>query len=362
MADMLAQTDSITLITGKPGSGKTLRAVRFIREAVEKGEQVFVCNLTGLKLPHIPLANPHEWQTLPPGSVLVVDEAQQFFRARRGGEPPAYIQAMETIRHAGIRLLLMTQQPDYLDAHIRGLVGLHEHLVREHGKPAAKIWRHTEVMENVRSDRARAKYDQETWPYDVTLYPLYESAEVHTVKKIMSARWKRGLMFLGAAVVLLIGGAYLARNSYNRIGGDSPVPDLDGAHQRAVVPVPGSPPSSGSEVRTIEEYAAMLTPRIGEAPWSAPIYDERGLTVDPTVICAIAQPGRDSLGKHRGAECACMTEQGTPYIMADDEQRSGDARCRHVARWGQPYNPFKQQRHDAGQQQAMAAMPTEPGA
>ncbi len=48
MVDMFAQTDSITLITGKPGSGKTLRAVRFICEAVDRGEQVFVTNLTGL--------------------------------------------------------------------------------------------------------------------------------------------------------------------------------------------------------------------------------------------------------------------------------------------------------------------------
>jgi hypothetical protein len=347
MADMLAQTDSITLITGKPGSGKTLRAVRFIREAVDRGEQVFVTNLTGLQLPHIPLENPHEWQTLPAGSVLVVDEAQRFFRARRGGDPPPYIQAMETIRHLGVRLLLITQQPDYLDAHIRGLVGLHEHVVREHGKPAAKIWRHTEVMENVRSDRARARYDQEVWPYDVTLYPLYQSAEVHTVKKVMSARWKKGLKFLAFAVVLLGVGAYVARDSYFGDKADSRAPE-DGAHQRAVATAPGYPPISENGSRTTEEYAAMLTPRIGEAPWSAPLYDDRPLTVDPLVLCAIGQPGRDSLGKHRGADCTCITEQGTPYIMADDEQRSGDARCRHVARWGQPYNPFKQDRHDRG--------------
>jgi zona occludens toxin (predicted ATPase) len=107
MVDMFAQMDSITLITGKPGSGKTLRAVRFICEAVDRGEQVFVTNFMGLQLLYILFENPHEWQMLPAGSVLVVDEAQRFFWVRRGGDPPLYIQVMETIRHLGVRLLLI---------------------------------------------------------------------------------------------------------------------------------------------------------------------------------------------------------------------------------------------------------------
>src|SRR5690606_25920042 len=133
MASALGNTASITLLTGNPGSGKTLRVVHYVKQAVERGEVVFVSNLNGLKLPHIPFEDPRKWRELPPGSVLVVDEAQRFFRTRRGGDPPSSLTDMETIRHDGVRLILTTQQPDYLDTHLRGLVGLHEHLLREGG-------------------------------------------------------------------------------------------------------------------------------------------------------------------------------------------------------------------------------------
>src|SRR4249919_828308 len=129
MALMIGDTASITLLTGLPGSGKTQRMVKFLKEAHERGELLFVSNLNGLKLPHSVCTNPRDWRSLPAGSILVVDEAQEFFRTRRGGEAPEYITAMERIRHHGVRLVLATQQPDYLDAHLRGLVGLHEHLV-----------------------------------------------------------------------------------------------------------------------------------------------------------------------------------------------------------------------------------------
>lgn len=340
MADMIGKTDSITLITAKPGSGKTLRLVRFIRDAIDQGETVFVCNLNGLKLPHVPLDDPREWQTLPAGSVLVVDEAQQFFRARRGGEPRAYITAMETIRHRGIRLVLATQQPDYLDSHIRGLVGLHEHMVRVHGKEAAKIWRHTEVMENVRGERAKARYDSEEWQFDKTLYALYDSAEVHTIKPVMSARWKRGLFLLAAAAILLVGGLSWARKSYDKFDSDA-AGSVDGGPKPAVVPAPQGAGATGRAMRTPEEYAISLIPRVPEMPWSAPAFDDRAVIAEPIVICAIGGAGSLSTGGNRASECHCMTEQGTMYILQDDDTRSGDARCRHIARWGQPYNVHK---------------------
>ena len=216
MSKNLASTASITLITAIPGSGKTLRIVTWIKEqAIDKGLAVFVADdsegnrgIKGLKIPHVRFANPREWEDIPPGSVLVVDEAQDWFRARRSGDPPPYLTAMERIRHKGVRLLLATQQPNYLDAHLRGLVGCHEHLVREEGKEECKIYRHNEVIEDVRSEKARARYDSEVWKFPKENYALYQSAEVHTVKKVMKARTKKGFK-LGAvaAVFLLAAGA-----------------------------------------------------------------------------------------------------------------------------------------------------------
>lgn len=112
---MIGDTASISLLTGLPGSGKSLRMVQRIVELIEQGTPVYVCNLAGINVPGvIPWDDPTKWNDLPAGSVLFVDEAQQFFRARRGGDPPSYISSMETIRHWGVRLVLATQQPNYL--------------------------------------------------------------------------------------------------------------------------------------------------------------------------------------------------------------------------------------------------------
>lgn len=343
MTDQIAQTASITLITGLPGSGKSLRTVKFCKDAADAGEVVFACNLNGLKVPHVPFEDPHKWRELPPGSILVVDEAQRFFRTRRGGEAPEYITAMETIRHAGIRLVLITQQPDYLDTHLRGLVGMHEHLLRVQGKPAAKIWRHNEVMDNVRSEKARARYDSETWQYPPELFALYESAQVHTVKKVMSSRFKRGLIFCAVA---LIPAAFVAKSFWGYFNPDLPSerPTLSG--------LPGSggdagqPPGRGvggrnnlsaiarHEPDEVAEYVARHQARFAGLPWSAPAYDDRAVVSDPRVFCMESHGGIDANGDYKPPGVTCLTEQGTRYLL-------DDAQARSVARNGEPYNPYR---------------------
>lgn len=340
----LAKNASITLLTGLPGSGKTLRVVHFIEQAIEAGEVVFVSNLNGLKLPHVPFDDPREWRDLPPGSVLVVDEAQKFFRSRRSGEPPKYLTDMETIRHDGVRLLLTTQQPDYLDTHLRGLVGLHEHLLREDGKDEVKIWRHNEVMDNVRSDKARGRYDNEVWAYPKRLFDHYESAQVHTVKRTFKSRWKRGvIMALGA--VALIGGVIWQFSGRFDDGGGVGIGD-GGATVRAgggAGPQAGGPPARKEPTLTAldrhrpeaqEEYFANVRARDPLLPWSAPIYDSRQAVAEPRLFCVIGGAGVDANGEYRERGYTCLTEQGTRVVLTDE-------RAALIARHGEPYNPFR---------------------
>jgi hypothetical protein len=322
----LGATASISLVTALPGSGKTLRLVKFIKEAHERGELVFVSNLNGLQLPHAECKNPRDWRSLPPGSVLVVDEAQMFFRSRRGGDPPEYITAMETIRHHGIRLILATQQPDYLDSHLRGLVGLHEHLVRENGKEACKIWRHNEVMDNVRSEKARARYDVSSWEFDKSLYPLYKSAEVHTVKRRLSSRFKKGLVFASLAALILGVAAYRVDTIGNF--GEANAAEAEGARvagdgnaapaRRSGEPVPLS----------AEEWAAQFEQRHPAIPASAPVYDAVAKVQDyPRAYCM-------SSGENGSESCSCMTQQGTRINMPVNA-------CITQARWGAQFDPYK---------------------
>ena len=75
----------LVLLTGLPGSGKSLRMVTYMKQALALGRPVYVCNMPDIKLAGVQiLENPHDWRTLPPEAVLFVDEAQRFFRARRG--------------------------------------------------------------------------------------------------------------------------------------------------------------------------------------------------------------------------------------------------------------------------------------
>jgi len=143
---------------------------------------------------------------------MFVDEAQAFFPDRRGGEAPDYVR-MNKIRHDGIRLVLATQQPNYLDSYLRGLVGYHEHLLRRDGRMESFLFRENQVMDVVRQKLATIKrtYDYETYKFPVKYFACYDSAQTHTVKYRMPAIVRRALMVLPVAALLGAGAWYVVR-------------------------------------------------------------------------------------------------------------------------------------------------------
>lgn len=86
--------------------------------------------------------------------------------------------------------------------------------------------------------------------------------------------------------------------------------------------------------QAIAEYMANLQPRAPSLPWSAPIYDERQAVAQPRVFCMSSGPGYNVRGEWKDASYHCQTEQETRVVM-DERQALG------IARWGEPYNPFK---------------------
>lgn len=328
----IAQTASITLITGVPGNGKTLRAVWYMKQAMKAGDSVYACNVTGLAIDGVTdFPDPRQWQNLPPGSVLVVDEAQQFFRAA-SGNVPEYIQAMETIRHGGIRLLLLTQSPLLIHANIRALVGLHEHLVRQGGKQLATVYRRSRVMDNVRSEKALLAEDHESWAFPQECYAMYKSAEVHTVKRTLSSKAKRGFM-LAAVAACLVG--YAIWNGKNLFGGHKE--ETSTATTGALATggaVLGSVHGGDVKYANPADYATKHLPRIPTMPWTAEVYDQRPVTSDPQVVCMSSLAGLDASGQHVDASCTCLTEQGTAYDLPQPM-------CRTLARRGPAYNPYR---------------------
>lgn len=172
----------ITLITGVPGAGKTLRAVFEIEALRKQGRAVF-SDIAGHCAPGI-LPAPDDWRDTPEGSVVVYDEAQKKYPStgKPGVAQDERIRALETHRHTGHDVFFITQEPALIHHHIRKLVGRHIHVHRAAGLRRATLftWDFAVSAPNDRNEQKRA--DTENWQYPKDLFRYYKSATVHTHK------------------------------------------------------------------------------------------------------------------------------------------------------------------------------------
>lgn len=168
------------LVTGVPGSGKTLKVVSWIEEWAKAGRQIYT-NIDGLAMDVQPL--PEDWQETPDNSVIIYDEAQQFFPSdgKAGASSHPQIKGLETHRHQGKDLVFVTQHPNLIHHHIRKLVGQHDHIERVFGSQAATVFTWAQAA-NVGDYHERQNADKTTWRFPKRLYSAYKSATVHTHK------------------------------------------------------------------------------------------------------------------------------------------------------------------------------------
>ena len=191
----------IRLFTGKPGHGKSNHAVSVALREIRAGRAVYVSNVNGMRIPGaIPFEDPRQWQELPPGALLIVDEAQRFWRATRAGTVPPEVYAMETHRHLGIDFLLITQDPTYLLRHLRGLVGEHVHHVRRSKGVVQTFTWANRCSEDPESVSEQEIAEQGLYTLDAEAFQYYDSTELDTHKpKIPRKVW-----FIGGAAALLM--------------------------------------------------------------------------------------------------------------------------------------------------------------
>lgn len=198
----------LTLITGKPGDGKTLYTITKVQErAKAENRQVYYHNIKDLKLAWGKLDTPADWidpEKVPDGAIIVFDEAQEAFPPRpSGSRPQSYIQELAKHRHRGLDIYFITQDPGLIDKFVRDLTGKHQHVYRSFGAQSARVYNWDHVVDpDSRTERANCLQT------DVFLYPkdtfeLYTSATVHTVKR----KLPRILVFWFPLVVALTLGA-----------------------------------------------------------------------------------------------------------------------------------------------------------
>lgn len=294
----------ITLITGVPGSGKSAALVDLLTQhGVNRPLHVY--NVPDLKLSHTEL-DPLTWHTsVPDGAVIVADEVQRVWPPRGpGAKVPPSVEALQTHRHRGIDVYLVSQSPALVDKAVRALVGRHVHL-RDVGILGRVWYEWPECSEQVAWRTAPIK---RRYKLPKKVFGLYTSASLH-VKPVRG--FPRMLLVAALGVVAL---GVLAFKSYQAVvsrtqaPAHAPVsaPGPGGAPSTVAAPVtpaPGAPSGQPPVYRTAAEIVQAFTPRIASRPETAPAYDHLRLVV---------RMPRIQGGFCRGDDCRCYLQGGLP--------------------------------------------------
>lgn len=379
----------IELLTGLPGTGKTTRLVaRMIEESKRDNPRPLVAmGVNGLKPGLATILNdPKRWaeitdrtqgpctcpliggdidpdtgvypphtHRIPAGALVFVDEAWKFFGHLQDASrqaTPKHVLDLAEHRHMGIDFVWTTQAPQQIFPFARAMVNTHTHIVRKFGTKVCDTYTWGELQEDYKSEGRRAAALKGTNAIPKEAWDWFTSTQENTIKAKVPFRVVALPLLLVAAVVL----GWLAFQSLR--------PSAM-AETAATGPNSGSPESAPSEDRpsgratprrpaTAAEYAALHLPRFATMPHTAPIFDDREPLSDPLLLCMSGEAGTDADGAWKEGACTCLTEQGTRYEI-------GEGECRRVARWGQPYNPYRRTASDAPRQPTPAQEPSQRG-
>lgn len=339
----------IELITGLPGNGKTLFTLSKVNaRAIAENRQVYYHGIPELTLPWQMLDDPKEWAKVPPNSIVVIDESQKTFRNRSlGSQPPPFVTDLETHRHLGIDLVLLTQHPSLIDPAVRRLAGRHQHLVRLWGMQASTVHEWASVKDNC--DKSRADSQKTKWGFDKSMYTAYKSAEVHTMKRSIPLRVKM-LLLMPVALIAAGYGVYamVIKPKLHPAGAiESVEPGAVGRSgqpgQRGQLgPGAGQRKAPFDPVADAKEYVAMATPRVEGLPHTAPRYDAITVAVRaPVPAACIASKDK----------CKCWSQQGTPmdvtYSMCMGFAKNG---------WFMDFDPEQDRRQNERQADSRRVM------
>lgn len=335
----------ILLLTGQPGAGKTAYGLVRAFELKKEGREVYAHGIKDLdyeKAGFHRIEDPKDWQSLPDGSVVIIDECYTTFPNRNAASAvPPHVEAMARHRHRGFDFILIAQQGLQLDPFLRGLYEEHIHVRKKWGTRATNLKRWDQYQGNV---QARSE-DVQKWIRPSWIFEYYTSTTVNT-NKIRIPMWARYLIFM---IVVLAGVFLFLKWKYDDKMADAAAATaakqatgLGATFGHPSGSLGGSNDADQRKWETPTDYAIDHLPRFGTMPWTAPIYDTRAVTVDPQLYCMSTSGGLDALGDYREPSCSCITEQGTKYDL-------GPAECRTVASSGMPYNPYRSQ-HQVAQQ------------
>lgn len=307
-----------------------------IREVDQKahaeGRVVYYHNINGLKPDQLQaqwfeFEDPEKWFELPNDSIIVVDEAQGWFGSRDPrARPPEHITRFETMRHQGHEVHLVTQDPRYLDVHLRRLCNTHIHYWRVFKSAQLLRFESEVVVEKVELKTSFKDADKKSLRLDKRYFGAYTStnAKHHFQTKVPTK-------FI-LAICVLVGAGILVYRAYERYNTEKAqaetasnapagsmvdqVRDTVGAFIKPVGETKTDAPES------VASYIGRRVPRVPQVPSSAPIYDELTRPVSfPRLYCMSSTDpatyarefGRMAHAVVNGTPtvCQCYTQQST---------------------------------------------------
>lgn len=333
----------IYLITGVPGSGKSLYAVstlvqelvaqRVVIDGVETTRRLVVDNIPGLLLDHVLMApgkfaqgqveptedgdglwNWHKW--CKPGDVIVVDEVQRHWRPRGAGtKVKEEIAMLETHRHFGVDFVIITQNGMLLDQNVRRLVGRHQNVRRILGMKRAIIYDWDGYSQTMNPSTATGK---SFFNYPKSAYSLYKSSELHTKQKQKIPLW------VFVPVLALVGGVAFGPKAYAVLVNAGTGKGIESAKASslpsATVPLfTASAPALGASAPVLARPVEPLAPIV---KYSGCIvvrercgcFDEKGIKVDVSAeVCQV----ESGFGREKPAEFA---DSPTVHDLTESER------------------------------------------
>jgi len=312
----------IELRTGLPGNGKTLSVIQELAAMLKKWDKpsevsearpIFVHNVKDLILPHTPFPFTEEvnqrtgavrkipdWSQIPDGSFCIIDECQDFFPPRSSqSEAPPHIAWLNTHRHHGVDLVLITQHPKLIDGSVRALVGKHKHYRRVFGMNRSIVYEWDACSDSLSGLKtAVTSY----WSFPKDAYQWYKSAEVHTKQKFRLPLW------LGIPLIGLALGLFFVPKAYSTLTKGVKGESLQTKEVAPVHSISPAQPQSQSSPGTI----APTTPAVVQAGSPSP---EK--TAAPVFVGCISS----------AKKCSCITDKGqvvdNPPRCRESSQRFG---------------------------------------
>ena len=302
------------LVTGSNGTGKTLNTLKWVRDLQLQNlhRQVFYNGRFKLK----PEKESEfgwtkfefaDWQNLPDGSICIVDEAHNDLPVRPAGQkPPDHVAALAEHRSRGFDFYLISQHPSNIDNFVRRLIGSpgwHRHLRRPFGYDYVSLLEFDSVNLSCEKPGAEKNALVRRIPFPKEVYDWYDSAVIHTGKKIIPKQFFI-LLFGVIAVPLMLWWAVSSLSKDRSVD----------VSNTGAVPSNSNNSNSSDHVPTLkktkEDYLLDHVPRIAGLAHTAPRYDEITKPVRAPVPAACLN------WEERG--CSCYTQQGTLMQVPTD--------------------------------------------